>query len=513
MAMKQKHQFIIFAILILAIALLFRFTSMDLKAMHHDEGVNYYFSKMLNDSFHYQYNPDAYHGPFLYFAGYPAYALAGPSKFSLRFTPALFGMVAILFFILMRNVIGKPGAILGALILAISPADIYFSKTFIHEIYLSAFSIGFLWSFLEYSRQPRVRFLFGFFVFASLAFTVKETTAVMGVALFGAYFTTRFILSWFKKPEKEMDPCKINWKEIRRQKIFLADAFGVGLAIWVLLFSSFLTYPQGITKFFVAYAPWLETGFTHESGHEKELLYFVTLLIKYYAPVILPAIATGVWAFIKRNPRGLFLTLYSLFLLLIYSVIPYKTPWCVMQIGIPFMALAAFGLSKVLERKNTSPMTRLHVLIIMLIFLVPYTYYSYAINFIEYDNDKHEIIYVQTERAYEDMFELIEKIAKNSGMNENLTIAEVKAKYPSFFYLRNYVNVVNYGDGPEDIVKEKVLLVALDNWKENDVYLKNTMEKLPCEYLEVNTYPVWPGTFIALLVEKKFYSKYARETP
>lgn len=512
--MNKKLFFLVAAICILLGSFVIRFARLDLKAMHHDEGVNYYFSKMLDDSFHYHYNPDAYHGPFLYFVGYPAYTIAGPGKFSLRFTPALFGVIAILFFLLMRNVIGKPGAAISALVIALSPADIYFSRTFIHEIYLSAFAIGLLWTFLEYAQKPKIRFLFGFFIFASLAFTVKETTAVMCVSLFGAYFAMRIFFSKIvNEPETPTDQCKIDWKNMWTDKIFLADAFGIALAIWVLLFSSFMTYPHGIIKFFIAYAPWLKTGFTSESGHEKEFHYFIILLAKYYAPVMIPALATAVWSFVKRNPRGIFLTLYSFFLLFIYSAIPYKTPWCVLQIGIPFTALAGYGLSKALDAEKVSRLARVHVGVAMMVMLVPYIYFAYDINFVDYDNDKHQIIYVQTERAYEDMFALIDKMATNSGMNENLTIAEIKPKHPSFFYLRKYTKVVNYEDGPAEPISEKVLLVAVDNWKENRTYLDIAREKLPCEYIEVNQYPVWPGTFIALLVEKNFYINYAKEKP
>ena len=53
----------------LAVALAFRLVSLDLRPLHHDEGVNASFLLALAEGRPYAYNPASYHGPFLYYAG------------------------------------------------------------------------------------------------------------------------------------------------------------------------------------------------------------------------------------------------------------------------------------------------------------------------------------------------------------------------------------------------------------------------------------------------------------
>jgi uncharacterized protein (TIGR03663 family) len=499
-AMKSRGLFFFLSILILLAAVGLRFALLDLKAVHHDESVNYSFTKKLVDRNHYHYNPNHYHGPFLYYAAVPAWLIAGASKAALRFAPALFGVLAVLFFLLMQKTIGRPGALFGAAMIAISPADIYFSRTFIHEIYLAALAAGFLWAFLEFTRKAKWKYVFAFFIFAAFSFTIKETTAIMGVALVAAYFGTRlYFLGWSDDVPLD-DRMKMDWKFLRGHWIYLADAIALFFTILILFFSSFLTYPQGLLKFFEAYMPWMKTGFK-DSGHVKPAFYFFIVTAKYYAPIVVPALLTGLWSISKKKPRGVFLFLYGMFLLIFYSAIPYKTPWCVLQIAIPFVALAGYGLSKALAG-SVPRLVRIHVLLFMAVLFVPTIYTSVRINFYDYDDDSIKIVYVQTDRTFEDMFALLDQMAKRSGRGKNIPIALIDAKNPARVYLRNYKKVKKYEDVPEKIIKAPVVLVK-------STHLKKMEAVMPGPYVTL-TYPVWPGTFVAMLVDKSFYAKYAK---
>ena len=501
--MKNKTGFIIAVALILLAALAFRFIALEVKAMHHDESVNYAFSKKLADKFYYHYNPSAYHGPFLYFAGMPAYKLFDPSKFTLRMTPALFGLLAVVFMLLMRKTIGTTGALYGGLILALSPADVYFSRTFIHEIYFACFATAMLWAFLEYSKEPKRKHLFAFFIFCALGFTVKETSAVMVLSLVAAYFSTRLYFKGIKEPADDSDNVKLDWKLMWKEKIFVADAIAVGLTIIILFFTSFLTYPKGWFKFFEAFLPWFDTGFKNAGGHTKPFYYFFVLGAKYYAPIVIPALMTGIWSLGKLKPRGVFLFFYGMFILIIYSAIPYKTPWCVLQIGIPFIALAGYGISK--ATASTVPkIIRGHVIAYLLIFIIPYAIISYKINFVEYDMDKHKIVYVQTDRTFEDQFDLLDRMAKRSGQGKNLPMAIIKAKNPTRFYIKDYTDIKKYEEVPEDEPFDRPVIFVRSTLQEK------AEETLHDEYISLS-YPVWPGTFYIMLIQKDFYSQYAKE--
>lgn len=500
--MNNARNYIIFGCLIVFMAAVLRFADLPRKALHHDESVNYAFTKKLADRFNYKYNPTAYHGPFLYFAGYPAYKILGPSKFGLRTTPALAGILAVVFILLMGNVIGRKGALAAAAVMALSPADVYYSRTFIHEIYLACFHAGLLWGLLEYARTQKGRYLFPIGIFLALCFTVKETTALMVVAMVVAYFSMRLFYYGMPRPDGSDEEMTISWAGLKTNKFLLMDSAGLAISIWVLFFTSFLTYPEGLARFFEAFTPWAKTGFK-DKGHDKAFYYFFIVLGKYYAPIVIPALFAGIWALFRQKARGLFLFLYAMFTLMIYSAIPYKTPWCVLQIGLPFLLLGGYGLSKVWDPRISPKVLRLSVLVIFIAALIPYGWYSYQINFQRYDDDTNKIIYVQTDRTYEDMLDLIARMEKRSGLGKAIPIALIKAKNPARPYLHYYTNVKKYEEVPDSIKDRPVIIVETGK-------LDQTVALLENEYINL-TYPVWPGTFVALLVEEKFYEKYAKE--
>ncbi len=55
--------------IITAIAAFLRFYNLELKPMHHDEGVNGFFLTTLVREGVYKYDPQNYHGPTLYYIG------------------------------------------------------------------------------------------------------------------------------------------------------------------------------------------------------------------------------------------------------------------------------------------------------------------------------------------------------------------------------------------------------------------------------------------------------------
>ena len=66
-------------IAILAGAILLRLMAVDLKPLHHDEGVNGYFLTSLVRAPHtYRYDPTNYHGPSLYYLAWLSSTVLGP---------------------------------------------------------------------------------------------------------------------------------------------------------------------------------------------------------------------------------------------------------------------------------------------------------------------------------------------------------------------------------------------------------------------------------------------------
>ena len=58
-------------------ALALRLLWLDVRPLHHDEGVNGWFLYRLLDGYRWEYDPEKFHGPFLYFFGAPFVLLLG----------------------------------------------------------------------------------------------------------------------------------------------------------------------------------------------------------------------------------------------------------------------------------------------------------------------------------------------------------------------------------------------------------------------------------------------------
>lgn len=180
---------------ITAVAFYLRLEELDLKPMHHDEGVNSQFETSLVNQFRYRYNPYNFHGPLLYFLAYPVTKLFGIGPETMRIMPVIFGTLAVPAFALVRHRIGWLGTIFAALLMAVAPVELYFSRTIIHEIYNGVFNItlvGGIYYWWQYGKRSGL-----YLGAASLAalFATKETTvitlAAMGPALLAVWYFAR----------------------------------------------------------------------------------------------------------------------------------------------------------------------------------------------------------------------------------------------------------------------------------------------------------------------------------
>src|SRR5690349_8001614 len=63
----MRHRWEMVAAAILLAAAVLRFANLDLKPLHHDEGVNGFFLLRLLRNGFYHYDPSNYHGPTLYY--------------------------------------------------------------------------------------------------------------------------------------------------------------------------------------------------------------------------------------------------------------------------------------------------------------------------------------------------------------------------------------------------------------------------------------------------------------
>src|SRR6267378_7515088 len=188
----NKRLWVAGAATILITGAFLRLYDLNLVPLHHDEGVNGNFLlRLVRDGF-YQYDPQNYHGPTLYYFaalipwiskflfGKSFAETYGLSTFTIRFVTAAFGVATIWLLLTLRRHIGPIAALASAALLAISPGAVYLSRYFIHETLLVFFTLSVVVATLRFYESVRPSYLLLAAASAALVFATKETAFISG---------------------------------------------------------------------------------------------------------------------------------------------------------------------------------------------------------------------------------------------------------------------------------------------------------------------------------------------
>jgi len=146
---------------VMLVAAFVRLYQLELRPMHHDEGVNGFFLNNLIRTGIFRYDPTNYHGPTLYYFTLPlavaAERLQMYGTWTVRLLPLIFGMATVWLVLGLRRYIGRVGALSAGALLALSPGVVFFSRYFIHEMMFVFFTLGIVVAalrFYEYDAPP-----------------------------------------------------------------------------------------------------------------------------------------------------------------------------------------------------------------------------------------------------------------------------------------------------------------------------------------------------------------------
>jgi hypothetical protein len=135
-------------------------------------------------------------------------------------------------------------------------------------------------------------------------------------------------------------PAKQTWDYLD-----LAVVIAVGAILIVTFYSGTFLNWSGLKGLYEAYGAWVKTGQEGHSGHEKPWGYWLKLIARYEWPALIGLVAAFFCQFL-RNISLRFLAIYGVGTLIAYSIVHYKTPWCIISIVWPFLFL--FGAAAIL---------------------------------------------------------------------------------------------------------------------------------------------------------------------
>jgi uncharacterized protein (TIGR03663 family) len=318
------------------IGLALRLPQLSARPMHIDEAVNAYIVGQLLRGESFTYDPRDRHGPALAALAVPLARIQGAKSFSdltereLRLTSVVAGTATILLFGAAVEMFGFVPSLLAALIFAVAPLPVYYDRYFIHESLFCAATFALIlsgWRALKTHSLVQSA-LAG--ACAALMFASKETAILHVLGIAGGLAVYRF---WNLRNQRVASSLNL------RSLLVSAGSF---LVLSVVLFTWFGRNWKNLPAIFHL-APDLLARAAGQ-GHQKPFWYFAQLLTGGWSGALFVALAClGLVIVLRRRDASPFqwLAYYGLFLAIIYSLIPYKTPWLALSIWLPLALLAA----------------------------------------------------------------------------------------------------------------------------------------------------------------------------
>jgi len=368
----------IFSALIVAVAagaLAFRLPQLDRRPMHTDEANQAYKAGRLHDDGFYRYDPHEHHGPTLYYLTLPSFWLSGARSFaettesSFRIVPVVLGVGLIPLLLLIGGGFGRPAALCAGVLAAISPAMVFYSRYYIQETLLVFFTFAAIAAGWRYTWTKKLRWALLAGACLGLMHATKETCvlayAAMGLAVLGKLTWRR----WWGYP--------INVRAVVKGRD-LAAALAVAVVVSFVLFSSFFTNWRGPLDSVLTYGSYFRRS-GGEGLHEHPWHYYLKMLLYTHEArgpwwseglIIILALVGFVAVMLRESvpeaqfPLVRFIAFYTLFLTAAYSILPYKTPWCLLGFLHGMILLAGVGAVVLVRIVPTVPLKALLCLLL-----------------------------------------------------------------------------------------------------------------------------------------------------
>ncbi|HEY8993602.1 MAG TPA: flippase activity-associated protein Agl23 [Lacunisphaera sp.] len=325
--------------LVLGVAVLVRMHDLAARPMHADEANQAVKLGQMLAGGHYRFDPHDHHGPTLYYFGLLAAKLRGESALAtlrettVRLVPAVAGVAAVgLLWLLLRR-LGRTPALLAALLLAVSPAAVYYSRYFIQETLLVTFTLGAFVCGAEWWRKGGWGWATGTGICFGLMLATKASALLYAAGALVALAACR-------------RGGKASWREA-------GFAGVVALGVVAAFYSSFGTNHDGLREAVHSLNIMFFKATAGESGHEKSWWYYARLFVWQrnggyiwdQSLFVMPALVGAALAW-RRGGLVRFFAIYTVMIAVVLSLAPYKTPWQVVNVVPGLCVLAALGIAR-----------------------------------------------------------------------------------------------------------------------------------------------------------------------
>jgi len=457
--MDKRMFFVLFAVILIA-AFALRFYDLTNRPMHNDEGVIGWFKEgilnaCLSPNFSnfdpiqfirtcgasYSYNPD-YHGPFEYLFGAWVFKLFGMSDFTLRAPECMFNFATILLLIPLRKKIGDIGTLLAASLLAVSPSMVYYAQRAYMDNFFIFFTLAVVVCAVKFWEERKNLWLYLGAASLALLFTTKETAFIFAFVaatfiLFERIFqTANKGISLSRICERLSQDASSASKFIGENKRPLQISLLIFTIIYAFVFSTmftnwynvFLGITSGVTFWISRSTTWI--------GHIKPFEYYAGLLLNYEFAIL--ALFLLSLPFALRSTFSRWCAWWSLSTFVIFSCIPYKTPWLDPHFLLPMAISAGAAFTPMLAYAKRIRFADLALTSVIIILLYNSISFAYHLTYVAYADANIPLVYVSGVDSYKQLVQKVIYVA-NQFNGTNTTISVISNEYwPLPWSLRDY---------------------------------------------------------------------------
>jgi uncharacterized protein (TIGR03663 family) len=450
----EKKEIIVLITIFILIAAFTRFSSLNSRPLHLDEAVDWLFAKNIIDGNGYTYDPANYHGTIYYYLISICFLNFGVSEYSLRMISALAGVSLIILALFIKFKNKKLGNYCGFIIagfLLVSPSFLYYSRDCRQESLLILFSFLAIYFLTKIFENKNFKYLPYFSIFLALAFVTKETTMILAVAIFVICIFN------FKKLKS------LNYKE--NHAIILLSVV-IFIFIWIMFFTSLFTNMAGFPDSFKSVIGWGSHGI---SEHNKPFYYFINLIIRYELPLLILGILGIFYSYKTKDIFSKNISIWFIVIFIIYGLIPYKTPWLVINMTVPLCFLSGIAIINLYNKKEK---------LAIILFSIAIVYLSIFSIYLCYTNpwqESNKYAYVHTDK---EILDITDKINLDYKYNSKILIVS-DDYWPLPFYLRDktvfYFNPKDFNISEyQNFSKEyDFIIVSEQVWREINNSYKN----------------------------------------
>ena len=313
---------------IVGLAAILRIIFLGMKPPHFDEGINGWFVDQMVKNGFYRYDPTNYHGPLHFYVLFVMETIFGRNIYALRIPVVALGILCVYLTLKFEPFVGRNISRLAALAMAVSPGFVFYCRYSIHEIWLQVFTMLFILGLIGLWRRGTANYLWCLGMGLTGMILTKETYIIHVTAAVLAIFATWITHLINKVPNTR--PAPQTWTYMDLLVILGVAAFSI-----IFFYSgTFFNFP-GLKGLYQTFQTWFKTG-TNGNGHEKPWHYWLGLIFRYEQPMLFGLLFSLYLPFIK-NVTLRFLGIYGVGSLIAYSIVHYKTPWCIIAFGWPLL--------------------------------------------------------------------------------------------------------------------------------------------------------------------------------